>query len=261
MPALKELAKGKDLHAQAAAWTLARLPHRGTSLVPVMEEGVVLELDGQGKEIWRSPKVGNNVWVASFLANGHLLVAGIDGGAREYDAAGKVVWEFVQDITHTAERLIDGNTLVTSYRKRSVIELDAAGNETWSHQDIAALFATRLASGRTLIGDYQHCRLIEVDRAGALVWQLRDCGVNQSSHRHRDGGTWVVFPQENKVTKFDRDGRRLVELGLEHRSLDVLPLPDGSIQSGSGFVRRCDPRGRERWRVKVDGFAGRITLR
>jgi hypothetical protein len=38
-------------------------------------------------------------------------------------------------------------------------------------------------------------------------------------------------------------------------------LADGSIQSGHGFVRRCGPDGKERWRFDLGGWAGVVTLR
>src|SRR5688572_9406901 len=121
VPKLRELGKGDGAHAQAAAWALARLPHRGTFLVPLMTSGAVVEIDAGGKEIWRSAQVAQP-WTASILANGSLLVAEVGGGVREYDADGKRTAEFGTGNTYAAERLIDGNTLVGTFRGPGLVD-------------------------------------------------------------------------------------------------------------------------------------------
>jgi hypothetical protein len=260
VPALQELAKGSDAHALAAAWALARLPWRGTFLVPSMEEGLVRELDADGKEIWKSEKVGQ-VWSAQRLANGNLLTAEVNGAAREYDAAGKMVWEQLAKNVYTAERQIDGNTLIASYGDRRVFEVDPAGTEVWSQPNLCALFATRLPNELTLMCDYNGKRVLEVDASGAVAWELGDCPQSYTCHRLRDGRTLVVTQEKNRAHIRARDGKQDAELTLNAQPSDVVLLPDGWIECGNRYVRRCDGKGKELWNVATQGWAGRITLR
>ena len=259
VPKLRELGKGESAHAQAAAWTLARLPHRGTFLVPLMQEGVVVELDAAGKKIWRSTKL-EQPWTASIVPGDRLLVAEVGHGAREYDAAGKRIAEFGTGNTYAAERLIDGNTLVGSYRGSGVVEYDAAGKEVWSHPTVWTLSVSRLPSGRTLLADYKTGAIMEVDAAGQTVWTVADQRQTYSCQRDRDG-TWISGPQKRVMTKVDRDGNQVAELSLWGNASHAVKLPDGSIQAGEGFVRRFDDKGKELWHTEIAGNPGRITLR
>ena len=261
VPTLRERAKGNDVHAKAAAWALARLPHRGTFLVPSMEEGVVREFDAEGKEIWKSPKLGQ-VWSACILANGNLLAAEIDGGAREYDDKGAVVWEHRMQGVYSAERLIDGNTLLCSYQEQRVLEVDAKGDEVWSQPKTAALHALRLPGGTTLITDCNRGRVFEVARDGRDLWQLEGLRTAYVSHRRRDGTTLVVQQHPGRATLFGKDGKPVAaELALAKEPADVVMLPDGWIECGRLYVRRCDARGKQLWEATTSGWCGRITLR
>ncbi|MBL8753925.1 MAG: PQQ-binding-like beta-propeller repeat protein [Planctomycetes bacterium] len=260
VPKLQALAAGKDATAPIAAWALARLPHRGTFLVPSMEEGLVRELDGDGKEIWKSAKVGKP-WSASMLADGHLLVADVDGAAREYDAEGKVVWEWTGKHCYTAERLLDGNTLLAEYGSQRVVEVDAKGEVVWQVEKCSPLFARRLPDGRTFFGNFDRGTLHEVDRTGVESWTLEGTANTYIVRRLRDGT--LLHRQHNVAPARVRDhkGTELRTVPTFDVGTDVALLPDGSIQCGQGYVRRCDADGKERWKVDVGGWVGQITLR
>jgi hypothetical protein len=258
VPELTHLAKGDTPHAQAAAWTLARLPHRGTFLVPSMQDGTVCELDADGRELWSRGGFGQP-WHASMLANGNLLLATMQG-AREVDPEGNVVWQFDLAQVYTAERLVDGNTLLASFGGRQVVEVNPAGDVVWSH-DVAALFATRLPNGRTLLCEYNAARVHEVDRAGTVAWSVEDCPHPFACERLRDGSTRVLFQQPGKAVRWDREGRKLDELELGRQCLFHIGLPDGALFAGNRFVRRVDRDGKDAWRFELAGWAGRVTLR
>jgi hypothetical protein len=95
----------------------------------------------------RSPH--SDARLARKLKNGHYLVAHeADGAVREYDATGKVVWEY---------------------------KLDLAGREgTGGHEGhgTAVFSALRLPSGNTLIGGGSNNRVFEVDPSGKTVWSI-----------------------------------------------------------------------------------------
>ena len=65
----------------------------GRVLIPMMHQDMVLELDGNGQELRRF-RVGEPI-VAHRLASGHVMVTSMaEQKAMEFDAAGRVVWEY-----------------------------------------------------------------------------------------------------------------------------------------------------------------------
>lgn len=254
VPELEKLAARQDERAQAAAWALARLPRHGTFLVASTDEGVVREFDDTGREVWKREKLGR-VWTASLLANGNLLVAGQD--AREYDPAGNVVWQ--SNGACSAERLVGGNTLVTSSGNRDVTEVDG-GEAAWSHATARVLFATRLPCGTTLMSDLDAGRIFEVARDGQVTWE-HDGFATPFVCRRLGDGTTLVLQQMRHALIVDRSGKQIREIPVEEHVTDLVLLPDGTIECGKGYVRRCDAKGTERWRVSLKGYPGRITLR
>jgi len=59
----------------------------------MMHQDMVLELDGNGQELRRF-RVGEPI-VAHRLASGHVMVTSMaEQKAMEFDAAGRVVWEY-----------------------------------------------------------------------------------------------------------------------------------------------------------------------
>lgn len=260
VPKLQQMAVGDTPHARAAAWCLARLPVRGTFLVPSMEEGVVRELDAEGKEIGKIEKVGK-VWSATRLASGNLLVADLDHGACEYDKDGKRVWEWQGKVVYTAERLIDGNTLCVEYGANRVVEVDPAGKEVWVHEKSTPMSAARLPFGTTLIGDYGSHSVSEVDRAGAVLWTIADQQSVYSVRWLRDGTVLLRNSNVANAKVQNPQGETLREVKTLEAGSDVVLLPDGSIQTGQHYVRRCAADGSERWQFKVGGWVGRVNLR
>jgi hypothetical protein len=92
-----------------------------------------LLLDAAGKEL-RGFDVPAGVQTTSSLSfeglpAGHVLLVDYGGGAvRQYDAAGKVVWEAAVSRPISAWRLPGGNTVVSS-QDNVLVELDRAGKE------------------------------------------------------------------------------------------------------------------------------------
>jgi hypothetical protein len=76
-----------------------------------------------------------------------------------------------------ADRLPNGNTLITDSRHSRVIEIDPGGRVVWSYATSyrsQPFEADRLPNGNTLISDQQHKQVIEVDPAGNIVWCFRN---------------------------------------------------------------------------------------
>jgi HEAT repeat protein len=96
-------------------------------------DGTYRRYDATGKEL-SSARVGfnrgNTVGGALFLPNGHILVDDNDK-LREYDAAGKKVWEVVVHQADTIQRLPGGTTLVATMVEGRLVEFDKSGKEVW----------------------------------------------------------------------------------------------------------------------------------
>jgi hypothetical protein len=103
--------------------------------------------------------------------------------------------------------------------------------------------------------------VIAVDRDGQVAWQIEQVPHCYGARRLRDGSTAVMQQQQNLVRIYDPAGKAIEDVKLSRSSSDWVPLPDGSMQCGHRFVRRCDKDGNEIWKVDVGGWVGRVTLR
>jgi len=124
---------------------------------------------------------------------GTVLVAHMDNKkVVEYDDTGKEVWSVAIESPWSAERLKNGNTLITT-NKKLVREVNPQGETVWEvtaadapgYQISGFQIATRLANGNTLVNNWLNSWNTAVDRANGpvqaleftaekkLVWALR----------------------------------------------------------------------------------------
>lgn len=186
-----------------------RLPNGNTMVV---ESGTarILELDSKNQVLVNlplqvaTPDAHRDTRLVRKLDNGHYLVCHeAEAAVREYDASGKVVWEYAVPLfgrnpagghglkafgnqCFSAIRLPNGNTLIGTGNGHSVIEVTPAGQVVWSlHQndlpDIQLAWVTSLQvlpSGNILINNCHaeaaNPQLIEVDRQKRVVWMFKD---------------------------------------------------------------------------------------
>ena len=126
--------------------------------------------------------------MARKLASGNYLVPQLlDRVVREYDPAGKVVWEVkTPHMPFTAIRLPDGNTLIGCTLGNLVIEVDKDGKEVWrvTNDDLPgkpindACGVQRLANGETVITSHHatagQVKLTAVTREKTVAWTYTD---------------------------------------------------------------------------------------
>ncbi len=181
-------------------------------LTMIVESGParILEVDREGrvrKEIplrVRRPSAHSDTRLARKLANGHYLVAHEnDGCVREYDGAGKVVWEYEVPLfgrerkgghgpegfgnsVYSAVRLANGNTLVATGNGHSVLEVTPGREIVWKVEQhdlpgITLAWVTcleRLPNGNTRFGNCHagpaNPQFIEVTPDKRVVWTFRD---------------------------------------------------------------------------------------
>ena len=123
----------------------------GTYLVPIITQGVVLEID-KNANLVHTYEVGGNPFCVEELDNGNLLVGCGDGHSFvEISRAGDIVKTTDQSAVKGIElqfvaqvkRLSNGNTYVCNwlghvdarYPQPMLVDLDPAGNVVWSFDD------------------------------------------------------------------------------------------------------------------------------
>lgn len=187
---------------QAEVNTVQRLESGNTLLTEAGDKPRILEVDAKGKIVVDVPIQAQTkdthlqTRMARKLASGNYLVPQLlDKVVREYDAAGKVVWEVkTPNMPFTAIRLKDGNTLISCTWGNLAIEVDKAGKEVWriSTDDLPgkplndACGCQRLPNGNTVLTSYRTAanktKLIEVTREKKVVWAYTDAGKSGIHH-------------------------------------------------------------------------------
>jgi hypothetical protein len=172
-----------------------RLADGTTTMLAESGPGRIIEVDREGKLLKEIKlKVGkpdphrDTRLVRKLADNGHYLVAHEgDNAVREYDDAGKVVWEYaVGSRVYSATRLENGNTLIGAGDGHRVIEVDPKGKEVWSlnEHDLPGItlawvtMVDRLDNGNTLVVNCHagptNPQIIEVKPDKQVVWSFKD---------------------------------------------------------------------------------------
>lgn len=150
------------------------------------------------------PSTHSDTRLARKLDNGHYLVAHeSDGAVREYDAKGRVVWEYEVPMfgqsakgghgpeafgnsVFSATRLRNGNTLIGGGNGHCVLEVTPKKEIVWhlAQNDLPGITLAwvtrveRLPNGNTLLGNCHagpdNPQFIEVTPAKKVVWTFKD---------------------------------------------------------------------------------------
>lgn len=170
----------------------------------------ILEVDRAGKVVREvplkveHPSTHSDTRLARKLKNGHYLVCHeADGAVREYDADGKVVWEYAVPLfgmerrgghgpeafgnqAFAALRLPNGNTLIATGNGHGVLEVTPAKEIVWSLRQndlpgITLAWVTTLEvlpNGNIVLGNChagpENPQIIEITRDKKVVWTFKD---------------------------------------------------------------------------------------
>ena len=185
-----------------------RLPD---GLTMVVESGParIIEIDREGNLVREVKLTVDTRSVHSDTRNARKTAAGTylvahekDGVVREYDASGKVVWEFdvpvegqrkgghgpeaLGDQVYSAVRLENGHTLIGTGNGHSVLEVTPAKEVVWKvgQRDLEGITLAwvtqveRRANGNTLLVNCHagpdNPQIIEVTPAKEVVWTFKD---------------------------------------------------------------------------------------
>ena len=181
-------------------------------LTMIVESGParIIEVDKEGrvqhaiKLKVNHPSTHSDTRLARKLATGNYLVAHeSDGTVREYDAGGKIVWEYEVPLfgkerkgghgpeafgnsVFSASRLANGHTLIGGGNGHCVLEVTPAKEIVWKldQQDLPGITLAwvtrveRLPNGNTLLGNChagpENPQFIEVSKDKKVVWTFKD---------------------------------------------------------------------------------------
>lgn len=182
----------------------------GNTMIAESGNSRIIEVDPNGKIV---KEVALNVpkpephrdtrMVRKFDTGNYLVCHEAFGCVREYDAAGKTVWEYTLQLgdrkpagghgpegyginVYGAVRLTNGNTLIAGGNNHRVLEVDKAGKIVWSIDQnelpgITLAWVTTLQvlpNGNIVIGNChagpENPQLIEVTREKKVVWTFKD---------------------------------------------------------------------------------------
>ena len=182
----------------------------GNTMIVESGPSRIIEVDKDGKIVKevaltvKHKSTHSDTRNARKLSNGHYLVAHeSDGTVREYDEAGKVIWEYeiplfdkkeagghgpeaMGNHCYSALRLPSGNTLISTGNGHSVIEVTPAKEIVWHlKQDdlpgIKLAWVTNLQvlkNGNIILGNChagpENPQIIEVNRDKKVIWSFKD---------------------------------------------------------------------------------------
>jgi hypothetical protein len=181
----------------------------GTTMIAESGNSRIIEVDPDGKIVKEvpltvpKPEPHRDTRMVRKLDTGNYLVCheGL-GLVREYDPAGKTVWEYKLDLggrkrspghgpeghgveVYGAVRLTNGNTLIAGGNNNRVLEVDKAGKVVWSIDQkevpgVTLAWVTTLQvlpNGNVVIGNCHagpdNPQLIEVTRDKKVVWTFK----------------------------------------------------------------------------------------
>ena len=176
----------------------------------------------------------------------------------EFDEEGNIVWQKTglknpQD----AERLPNGNTLITEYGFDRVIEVDSNGDIVWRITGLGLpMDAERLPNGNTLISQFNNGKVIEVEpifpEGGNIVWQITGLHKPFDAERLPNGHTLIVeselYPDGRVIEVYSVGG--IVIIVWELTELDG-PVDAERLDNGNTLI--TEHTGRRVFEVTKDG--------
>jgi hypothetical protein len=148
----------------------------------------LVELDREGKEVFRHQRRVRDVIAARKLPSGPAVLVTDSGVCIWVDATGKEMKSFPVPKLGVMAAGIDASpgrrVLVPDPDGNRVVEYDCEGNVIWQAQVKAPTSARRLPDGHTVVGSCKPGVVVELDRGGNVVWRQEDVeGVLQASRR------------------------------------------------------------------------------
>jgi hypothetical protein len=123
---------------------------------------------------------------------------------------------------NSAQRLANGNTILSLRNFDLIVEVDPRGDVVWSYGALVLKHqhcAWVLENGHLLITDNGNARIIEVDRATqSIVWEYRQglrFAIQACAYRLPNGNTFITDSGNQRVLEVDPAGKTLWELKVQ----------------------------------------------
>lgn len=208
--------------------------------------GEIAEIEWpSGRLLWKVPNDhGHDVQA---LPDGHVLFT-INPRRKvvELDREHKEVWSYTEGLEHpiAAQRLANGNTLISDARLGKVIEVTPAKQVVWKYEnpDLANMRsrnAHRTDENTTLIAIEAEAKLIEVNQAGNIVWQWQASNPNvrklYMGRRLANGNTVISLSDPGELVEVDHSGKIIRSIGGTDPAIQMgwtsgfTFLPEGGI--------------------------------
>ncbi|MCK5834523.1 MAG: aryl-sulfate sulfotransferase [Lentisphaeria bacterium] len=182
----------------------------------------VIIINHKGKVVWEYP--ATNVNDLTMLPNGNILF-GEGKSITEVNRAKKVVFSYVSDAgkhtkegTFFAQRLANGNTVISENAKSRVIEVNRKGkivfvldltktNPNPGHHNLR--MARKLANGNYLVCHSGKHLVREYTPKGKVVWEKKAKGLAFAAVRLKNGNTMIS--SLNQITEYNKAGKEVWE--------------------------------------------------
>ncbi|UCE74006.1 MAG: SBBP repeat-containing protein [Methanomassiliicoccales archaeon] len=165
------------------------------TLITLLSNNSVGEVDSVGSWVWY--KFGlNSPMDAERLSNGNTLIAE-EGNNRviEVNPLGNIVWTYNTQTGPRDVEEVGGNILITEWYR--IIEVNLMGTIVWEYPNVInATDAERLENGNTLITDLSGARVFEINLTGDVVWEKTGLNNPWDAERVADIGAETPEPPE-----------------------------------------------------------------
>ncbi len=225
------------------------------TLLALLDEGKILQLDSNDKPIFTIEKVGFPLDV-QFLPGERVLLA--EHGANQVTERardGTILWEHEVASPLVAQRLANGRTFIAT--KRYLLEVDREGREHFRYQRPDGeefMRASKLPSGELVVVTMRQ-QLVRIDTQGKDVFTLR-VNVHTSGGRIQvqpNGNMLIPQMYHNRVVEYDSKGKVVREFPVE-QPIAAVRLPNGHTLITSMSQMRAiefDLLGKEIWEYKA----------
>ncbi len=139
----------------------------------------ILEVSPDGQTVYSFKKPKQRIFCAQKLSNGHILYVTSSGLLLELDGEGREVGSVpVGDTSNwgSVELLPNGHYLVCRCGKHEVVEIDSTGKVHWSCHADWPTWACQRRNGRILVACAHSGQVLEIDRQGKEVWKEKLTG-------------------------------------------------------------------------------------
>lgn len=237
----------------------------GYTLVVLLDQGVVIDLDENNKPRWQIEGLDFPLDV-QLLPREHILVAEQNGGrVTERNRKGAIVWEKKIDTPLMAQRLPNGNTFIAT--RNQLLEVDPAGKEIYSYvfpNGDSIMRALKLRNGDVACVTAAQ-QFVRLDPKGKELKRF-PVSVNTSGGRIDvlpNGHVLIPQMSDNKVVEYDADGRAVWQASVE-QPIVASRLPTGNTLVTSMSGKRAvevDRAGKEVWEYRSDSRVTRALRR